>query len=360
MNIPTSVMLNLFLKLIKSPLTFVMVSVAAALVVFTAGCELKRPAFGMIDQIIVLADDEDWNYAEGAIKAVYERIIETPQFEKRFTVAHPPLESYGFYQKYHLIILLGTLGSRGIVGEILNQNITADNRASVAAGTKFAFQQRDVWAGNQYVLILIAPTVEDLLDKINANRDMLFQLVDKTANEFLKREMYKRKEQVELSKQLFETYGYTFRVQHDYFMKEWPEHNTIFLRRLAPDRMMVIHWVDTTDIGYIPESWVIQKRNELGEMLLDGRVLQEETVSFSRTEFADYTAVVSHGLWLHPVKFIGSPMINYTFYDELTKRIYMIDLSLFAPEYVGEKVPFLKQLDIMANTFSTNPRNLTW
>ena len=275
MIIPTSVivnmfmlnmfMLGMFLNLKKSLLTFIMASGAAAIVVFTAGCELKRPAIGTIDQIIVLADDGDWNYTEGAIKAVYERIIETPQFEKRFTVAHPPLENYGFYQKYHLIILLGTFGSGGIVGELLNQNITAENRASVAAGTKFAFQQRDVWAGDQYLLILIAPTIEDLLDKINANRDLLFQLVDKTANEFLKHELYKRKEQIELSKQLFETYGYTFRVQHDYFMKEWSEHNTVFLRRLEPDRMMVIHWVDTTDIGYIPELWVIQKRNKLGE-----------------------------------------------------------------------------------------------
>jgi len=327
---------------------------------FSIGCSIKPSAIGEVNQIIVLADEQDWNYAASELKAVYERIIETPQFEKSYTVNHPPLEGFEFYQKYHNVILLGTLESGGIIGKLLNNNITPKDRLSIEAGTKFAFQQRDVWARNQYLLILVAPTIQELIGEINAKGDLLYQLVDNEADKFLKSEMYKRKEKVEISKQLFEKYRFTFRVQHDYFLKEWPEHNTVFFRRNEPDRMIAIHWIDTTDVGYIPEYWVIQKRNDLGEKLLDGRVINVEKISFTRTEFADYTALRFQGLWWHPVKYIGGPMINYTFYDERTSRIYMIDLSVFAPEYISEKEPFLRQLNIIANTFTTNPRNLPY
>ena len=335
---------------------FLLIVLILSFVAVTVGCSLKPPATGEIDEIIVLASDGDWLRAGKAVKEVFERIIETPQFEKTYTVSHPPLERFELYKKYHNLVLLGTLESEGIVDDLLNKTITPEDRVSVASGEQYAFQQRDLWASDQYMLILVAPTIEELVDKIKRNHDRLYQLIDKEANRFLKQNMYKHKEQVEISNQLFEDYGFTFRVQHDYFMKDFHEHNAVFFRRLDPDRMLLIHWVDTSGIGFIPEEWVLKRRDELGGKVLDGRVMNRGTITTKRTEFAGYAAVEARGLWLQPEKFIGGPMIIYTFFDARTSRIYMIDLSLFAPDYVSEKKPFLRQLEIIAGTFTTNPR----
>ena len=45
----------------------------------------------------------------------------------------------------------------------------------------------------------------------------------------------------------------------------------------------------------------------------------------------------------------GGPFVNYSFYDETTRRIYMIDGMVFAPGF--EKREFLRHVEIIARTF---------
>ncbi|KPK89843.1 hypothetical protein AMJ80_09165, partial [bacterium SM23_31] len=73
----------------------------------------------------------------------------------------------------------------------------------------------------------------------------------------------------------------------------------------------------------------------------------------NRTELAGYPALETRGLWWHPEDILGGPMINYVFFDEYTSRIYMIDLAVFAPEFVSEKEPLIRQLEVIASTFTT-------
>ena len=48
---------------------------------------------------------------------------------------------------------------------------------------------------------------------------------------------------------------------------------------------------------------------------------------------------------------MGGPFINYTFYDEKSKRIYMIDGSIFAPKYFKRNL--IQQMDITVQSFLT-------
>ena len=50
-------------------------------------------------------------------------------------------------------------------------------------------------------------------------------------------------------------------------------------------------------------------------------------------------------------KVAGGPFINYTFHDPLSRRVYMIDVAVFAP--ARDKVPYLRRLDVIAHTFYT-------
>ena len=330
----------------------------ALTLLITAGCDMKAPAIGETNQIVVLADNEVWNRAGFALKEVYEREIFTPQIEKTFIVTRPPIGSSSLYEKFHNLILLGTLDSDGIIGEVLNNSLTPENRASVESGEKYAFQQRNLWARNQYMLIIVAPTINDLIDKLKANSDWLYNLIDNTVNTMVKQQMYERLEQVEKSKQIYDAFDFTLRIQHDYILKEYPERNALILRRYVPDRIMTIHWVDTTDVTYISDEWILSKRREIAESLFAGRMVIENSLITKRVTLSDFNAVEKRGLWYHPEEFYGGPMVNYTFFDETTSRIYMIDLAVYAPYLVGDKAQFLRQLSVMAGTFTTNPRNV--
>ena len=46
---------------------------------------------------------------------------------------------------------------------------------------------------------------------------------------------------------------------------------------------------------------------------------------------------------------MGGPFVNYTFYDESTERIYMIDGMVFAPGF--DKREFLRHVEAIAHTF---------
>jgi hypothetical protein len=48
---------------------------------------------------------------------------------------------------------------------------------------------------------------------------------------------------------------------------------------------------------------------------------------------------------------MGGPFVMYTFYDQATGRIYMIDGMVFAPGF--DKREFLRQLEVIAHTFRT-------
>ena len=61
----------------------------------------------------------------------------------------------------------------------------------------------------------------------------------------------------------------------------------------------------------------------------------------------EYTAFLDSG---DLVEFgMGGPFLTYTFYDQPSGRIYIIDGMVFAPGY--NKREFLRQLEVIAHTF---------
>ena len=48
---------------------------------------------------------------------------------------------------------------------------------------------------------------------------------------------------------------------------------------------------------------------------------------------------------------MGGPFVNYTFFDEKTHRIYMIDGSIYAPKYYKKMI--IQQIDVMLQSFKT-------
>ena len=71
-----------------------------------------------------------------------------------------------------------------------------------------------------------------------------------------------------------------------------------------------------------------------------------------KTSFLNRPAIITTGLWARNDIIIGGPFKNFTFYDKESKRIYVIDTFAFNPG--KKKLPLLKRLDVIANTFQTD------
>jgi hypothetical protein len=71
----------------------------------------------------------------------------------------------------------------------------------------------------------------------------------------------------------------------------------------------------------------------------------------TETNFLGKYAIMTQGLWRMSDASMGGPYVNYTFYDEATKRIYMLDGSVFAPKY--HKKGLIQSADVTLQSFKT-------
>ena len=145
-------------------------------------------------------------------------------------------------------------------------------------------------------------------------------------------------------------------MQPDYIIaKEDAEENFVWLRRFSPDvdRMISVYWQDSKDGGELDENWAVERRTFIGEKYLDSMKIVEGYTKIEKIDFLGRDAVKVEGLWEIEEKIIGGFFRSYAFFDKKTKRVYFIDIAVFAP---GEaKESYIRQLDIIAHTFSTSP-----
>lgn len=347
-------MIQMVIERLQHPRAGIMMSMCLMILLGPA-CQQKHPSLWQEGVISVMADDSDWEAIQGALRYTYEKVVRTPQPEKEYRLVHVPDSLINLYTRAHFLIVASTLKSKGTVGRMV-QDIIADPgiRQSIESGENFVFVRHDQWAKDQLMLILIGRDAPSLRDRIESNSIMLYELVDREMRRYLVDEVLEGRENRKLSDHLMERYSWTMSMQKDYFMaQEFPEANFLWMQRKTPDRWIFARWVDGGDTSLLHQEWIVAERNRIGRTYYQnfseqvaGRYLYSK-----RTTFLERPAVITTGLWERTDDAAGGPFINYTFYDEPTERVYMIDIALFAPG--REKEPYLRRMEVIAGTFRT-------
>ena len=321
--------------------------------IFIVSCSLKPRGWWKEGVIAVMADSTDWGALEGSLRGAFEHAVRTPQLEKTFTLQYIPRRDFERYSEFRYLVLAATLESEGRIGKIVGRVVSdPEVRKWVEEGRNYVFTQKNQWAKDQLMAILVAKDIPTLREKIETNGDFIYAIFDTDFNYRLKKEMYKRKEQRELERKLMTSYGWTMRIQHDYFIdQESPKEGFVSLRRMYPERWIFVRWVDGGDTTQLNTYWVLGERNRIGGMYYGGCHVGDRYFFSHRSTFLGRTAQITSGLWENDDEVAGGPFKNYTFYDPLSRRTYMIDLAVFAPG--NEKVPYLRRMEIIARTFRT-------
>ena len=336
------------------PWKAVLAATSFALLLISLGCFRKPQGAGQDTGLFVIADSTNWVALEPALKDVFERTIKTPQPEKVFGVHWVPPRRFSQFATRKNLVLAGALQSEGEIDGQISKMLSPEVKNRVIDGSAFYFPKDNPWAEGQLLVVLVSNTVTELQDKLMENKKHLYELFQTRLLEETSAKMYQRLEQKELAEKLLNQYGWTVRIQHDYIVnKERPQDRFIMLRRSLPgrERWLFVHWIDDADPSIVDERWVINTRNKQTEKFYEVDLINEEYTSSREVEFLGRSALMLEGLWANEAKMAGGPFRNYTFYDEDSGRIYMIDIAVFFPG--GEKEPFLRQLDIMAHSFKT-------
>lgn len=344
---------NFFSLLIIIPL-FVLIAVSCG--------DYKKPAAGQEDEIIVIADSSEYFELENSLLSVFGKIIYTPQPENLFNLTHKELAELEQYKKRKNIIFIAPLGTQSQVSQFIDNMLTDEVKEFVKNDSVNVINKYDLWAGDQLVMVITGSSLEKINKSILAENENLVHYVQKISDKRLLKSLYNdRYEQKEIEARLLKDYGWLIYVQLDYGLAVNDSVDKFIWLRRSPDseieRWIFIHWIENASPALLNRDSIYAIRNRLTEKHyrtsdeLNYVEISDVYRSTREVNFNNKYALMTQGLWRMTDKTMGGPLVNYTFYDEPTKRLYMLDASIYAPKFFKKKL--IQQVDVLLQSFLT-------
>lgn len=334
------------------------------LLVTLSGCEkAKILATGKEDEIIVFADTTTWKGLQAILRETFEDTVFTPQPERWFNLRWTSIDRFDEFTTHKNRLIVAPLNGTDAVAGYMRSTLDSTVQSLVHQGKEFVFTKYDVYARQQLVMYLTGRDLSSLRASIqNQAPDLLYYFT----NTALKRELASldaesRYNKKEIEEHLLKAYGWTMTAQHDYVVAIDSAGSRFFwMRRATPsdmERWIFVHWIDAAHPGMLTGPFVLTLRDSLTKMFLrtignDAFVqIAPYNLEMQQSDFLGRFAFETRGNWRFNDKSGGGPFVNYTFYDTASKRLYMLDGSIFAPRV--EKKKLVLQVDGLLHTFRT-------
>lgn len=333
-----------------------------SMLIFISCGEAQKPAVGNEDEIIVFADSTEYYNLENSLLTVFGKIIYTPQPENLFVLTRKNIDELEKYRTRKNIIIIAPLNSGSEVSKYIDGMLSSDVKNLVNKDSISVINKHDLWAKNQLLMIITAPNMEKLNQKILGEHENLLHHFQKISDKRLFQSLYNEKfERKDIEAKFLKDYGWMIYVQSDFHLAQnKPEDNFVWLRRSPGtdmERWIFVHWLDNVSPAMLNRDSIYSIRNKLTGKYYrtsDDASYVEISDDYKTTlevNFLGRYALMTQGLWRMNDGSMGGPFINYTFYDQPTKRLYMLDGSIYAPKYYKKKL--IQQVDVILQSFLT-------
>jgi len=298
--------------------------------------------------VIVFADPEVYRICESELALALEKVIDTPQPEKVF---HLKPVSYAKFADSTIatnIILLGTLEGEGPFSQFAREMLDENARRGISEGVYWFFAKPNAWYNKQMLLVAIANDAEELASRLQFGADDIYEVLNESVLERTSKVMFSQMENRKLAKEIREKYGFTLRIQHDYFLtRDEPEQRFVRIRRYQPTRWLTVSWQDADTLT---KQMLIDERVRISRLFADSSRIEPEYLKLESDNHIANGQFLLRGLWATESAAGGGPFFTCGVYDDRQKRAYFIDGAVFNPS--DEKLPYLRQLEVMARTFT--------
>lgn len=338
-----------------------------ALIVFVLiivpGCDsANKPARGPEDEVFVIADSVEYEELKSALESTFEKEIFTPQPEKLFLLKRVSVSEISKYKNRKNLVIVAPLNSGSSTSKFISSVIDTSVGSQLKSDPDLVVKKYDLWAKGQLVTVLSAASMQELEFKILKNKDNILYSYQKKSDQRLFKSLYNAQyEKKDIEGRFLKDYGWVIYVQADFQLAlNRPDQNFVWLRRSPGsdmERWIFVHWVDNASPEYLNVDSIKIMRNRITEKFYRTSddssyvLIAEDYFSTSEVNFNGRYAVLTQGLWDLNIKGMGGPFINYVFYDENTRRIYMLDGSVYAPKYY--KRTLIQQMDVTLQSFLT-------
>ena len=357
-----------------------------ALLLSLAACgdsDYRLRAVGPEGEVTVVMDSAAWNDSLGAaVRAQIAPLLATlPAPEPTFDLRQTNLatqDDLDRIKRRKNVLFVAPINDSSQVANFMRDryrnHFSEEEQQAVRSGA--IIEQDDPWRRDQRVFYATAPTPEALVATLRDQGAEVRRTFNAAERRRMQREMFEKARQTNLEDSLMQRHGFAVNVQHDYVIAtdttgttaEGQQTGFVWLRRILSEtwRSLFVYYVEDADSSVLSPAWVYATRDSLTQQYVRG-----EVAGFAKTDqrFPDQlitepidflgrsSAYETRGLWYmsetgSPAALGGGgPFVNYAFYDPASRRLYMIDGMVFAPNY--DKREFLRQMEVIAYTFRT-------
>ena len=357
----------------------------AVLFLGSLGCEgdYRPRAVGEEGAITVVVDSTSWDGALGdAIRESLGPYVTTlPTAERYFKLKQVDLDSERTFESVKdrkNVVFIAPLSDSTNEANFLRRRLSPDARDAVMNGQQAVVEKPNLWRRSQRVYFITAASTDALISALSDQGPRIRETFKEATLERMEREMFEKARQQNLEDSLMQTHGFAINVQHDFLLinqNQTDSTGLVYLRRVLTDtwRNVLVYYEEDARPSQITPEWIYATRDSLAQIYMQGnragfaRIDYRRPISTQQISFLDRYAYEARGLW-HMVAHqdslnadpslgkwvemgMGGPFVTYTFYDQATDRLYMIDGSVFAPGY--DKLRFIRHMEIIARTFRT-------
>lgn len=349
------------------------------------GCEgdYRPRATGEEGAVTVVVDSTSWKGPLGkAIRSSLGPYVETlPTAERYFTLKQVDLDSERTFESVKdrkNVVFVAPLSDSTNEANFLRRRLSPEARQAVMDGQQAVVEKPNLWRRSQRVYFVTAATTEDLVRALEDRGGEMRQSFKAVTLERMEQEMFEKARQTNLEDSLLQTHGFAVNVQHDFVLADQNRTDStgfVYLRRVLTDtwRNVMIYYEENARPARLTPGWVTRTRDSLSQIYQRGNVAGFLRTDYRRPlqaqeiSFLDRYAFETRGLWHMVARAdsvdaqpslgdyvelgMGGPFVNYSFYDQASGRLYMIDGSVFAPGY--DKLDFIRHMEIIARTFRT-------
>ena len=336
------------------------------------GGDFRPDASGVEGQITVVIDSILWNGSTGeALQNYVGGAIETlplpePEFDLEVT-GLPSQAIFDMTKERKNILFVGLITEDTPENKYLSAIFDNDSlRKTIMGGTPALVARPDYWRRNQLVYYLAAASTKDLIVGIEQHSDQLRYHFNEVSRARLHRDMFDIGRQHDLEQILMDKHGFAVHAQHDYFIAV-DTLQFVWLRRVLSDtwRSLFVYYEENADPSKLTADWILDTRNAITKHYIGGtsggwvEIDQRLPMTGEEINFKGRFAVEFRGLWHmvgeedgHKILFgMGGPFSTYAFYDAPSRRLYLIDAMVFAPNF--PKREFMRQMEVITYTFRT-------
>ena len=302
-------------------------------------------AVGSSNDLVVICDADATDLAELVVAS-----LEYPQSwlhdEPAFVTTLTTPGNAGNLKNIRHVLLVGSMDG-GATGELAGSVF----RGLGNDADPDLYITEDVWAKRQVVGAVVGANAEDVAAFLRDQGDRVRTEMESAALARLSSSLRETAVEAGMAAAMSERFGWSVSPPTGYdFYTTDAGGGFVFFRRTRPDRTVFVHWTSGSP-EFVSEQYALSKREELAVHYLDGDAIEwNRPVEAERVDFLGLPAVRVSGWWGNRSLVGGGPFRSYCFFDPASERVYLLDVSLFAPGF--EKTPLMKNLDAIAHTFT--------